>query len=41
MRMCVAEVIVDTLRGLGLSYPEIDAERRAGLSQMRKRLEGD
>lgn len=41
MRMRVAEVIVDTLRGLRLSYPEVDDERRARLLEMRKHLEGE
>jgi PPK2 family polyphosphate:nucleotide phosphotransferase len=38
MRMCVAEVIVESLRGLELEYPEVDDERRQGLRKMKKRL---
>lgn len=39
MRMCVARVIVDTLRGLDLQYPKVDDDRRARLARMRARLE--
>jgi PPK2 family polyphosphate:nucleotide phosphotransferase len=41
MRLCVAQVVVDTLRGLDLSYPKVDDERRARLVEMRKRLQND
>lgn len=39
MRMAVAEIVVETLRGLGLKYPELDSDERARLSDMRAELE--
>jgi len=41
MRLCVAEIIVETLRGLGLAYPQVDDETRAGFAAMRAQLEGE
>lgn len=37
-RLIVSQVIVDTLRALGESYPEIDAQRRRELRAVRRRL---
>ena len=38
MRMTVAEIVVGALRGLGLSYPEVDAEERSRFDEMRQIL---
>jgi hypothetical protein len=34
----VSEVIVETLAGLKMSYPEVDAKRRRELLELRKQL---
>jgi PPK2 family polyphosphate:nucleotide phosphotransferase len=39
MRFCVAEIIVDSLKKLGLSYPKIGPEEKAKFKAMRKILE--
>ncbi|MCP3959380.1 MAG: polyphosphate kinase 2 family protein [bacterium] len=41
MRMCVAEIVVETLRGLGLRYPEATAKERQKFAEMRALLEGE
>ncbi|MEM6795264.1 MAG: PPK2 family polyphosphate kinase [Acidobacteriota bacterium] len=41
MRLKVAEIVVDTLRGLGLSYPRVDPEERARFDEMRELLESE
>jgi PPK2 family polyphosphate:nucleotide phosphotransferase len=41
MRMTVAEIVVRTLRGLGLRYPEVDPEERARFDEMRQILAGE
>jgi len=38
-RLIVSQVILDTLRALGSSYPAIDAQRRRALRAVRRRLE--
>ena len=38
MRVCVAEIVVQTLRDLDPRYPEVDAARRARLAAMREAL---
>jgi PPK2 family polyphosphate:nucleotide phosphotransferase len=38
-RLIVSQVILNTLRALGSSYPAIDAERRRALKAVRRRLE--
>jgi hypothetical protein len=40
-RLAVAAAIVDTLDGLGLAYPEVDARKRKELQAARKLLLGD
>jgi PPK2 family polyphosphate:nucleotide phosphotransferase len=39
MRAAVARVMVGTLKGLGLGFPEMDAEQRRQLKEGRRRLE--
>ena len=39
MRMCVAEIVVKTLRRLNLHYPRLDAKQRARFAQMRRFLD--
>ena len=41
MRLCVAEIIVGTLRGLGLEYPRVDDAKRQELAAMREILDGE
>ncbi len=41
MRLQVAEIIVETLKGLGLRYPEVDDAARATFGAMRKQLESE
>ena len=41
MRLQVAEIVVKTLRGLDLRYPELGEKERSGLAAMRKRLMAD
>ncbi len=41
MRLCVAEILVATLEGLGLSYPKVDAEERKRFDEMRALLEAE
>ncbi len=41
MRMCVAEIIVATLKSLGLHYPEASSKERARFDKMRALLEGE
>jgi hypothetical protein len=40
MRMAVADVIVETLEGLKLRYPELSEDKRAELAEVRSLLEG-
>lgn len=37
-RLIISEIIVDTLKGLGLSYPTTSAKRRQELKQIRRQL---
>jgi PPK2 family polyphosphate:nucleotide phosphotransferase len=39
MRLCVAEIIVKSLKSLELSYPKVGSKERAALSKMRKMLD--
>ena len=39
MRMCVAEIIVKTLRNLRLSYPTVTKGQKAQFSKLQKKLE--
>lgn len=39
MRMCVAEIIVNTLKNLGLEYPKVNLQEKAKLSRLKKKLE--
>ena len=41
MRLCVAQILVDTLKGLPLRYPKVDDDRRRHLTAMRELLAGD
>ena len=41
MRMCVAEIVVATLKGLGLHYPAADAKEQARFDEMRALLENE
>ncbi len=41
MRLCVAEIIVETLKGLGLRYPEASAKECAKFAEMRQVLESE
>ena len=41
MREQVAKIVVRTLRGLGLAYPQVDAAARATFDAMRARLEAE
>lgn len=41
MRMCVADIMVRSLKSLDLSYPQVSDEQRAGLKEMRKLLENE
>jgi len=38
MRVCVAEIIVDTLKRMNLDYPELDAETRERFKVLEKQL---
>lgn len=38
MRMTVAEIVVQTLKGLGLHYPELDAGERRRFAALRRKL---
>lgn len=38
MQLCVAEIIVDSLKSLGLTYPTVGLNERAKLAEMRKLL---
>jgi hypothetical protein len=38
MRVCVAEIIVDTLKRMNLDYPELDAETRKRFKALEKKL---
>jgi len=40
-RAVVSAVLAGTIRDLGLAYPQIDAERRSGLEEARRRLEAE
>jgi PPK2 family polyphosphate:nucleotide phosphotransferase len=40
MRMCVAEIVVETMKSLGLKYPEVGERERAELAKMRELLGG-
>ncbi|MDT7043156.1 PPK2 family polyphosphate kinase [Candidatus Nitronereus thalassa] len=39
MRLCVAQIIVDTLKSLGLEYPKVGIKEKAQFSRMKKKLE--
>ncbi|MEA5097145.1 MAG: hypothetical protein VB032_01235, partial [Burkholderiaceae bacterium] len=39
-RLIVSEIIVETLKGMPMEYPKLDAERKAELSAIRKELTG-
>ena len=39
MRMCVAEIVMKSLRKLDLTYPELDKKERARFAEIRKYLE--
>jgi PPK2 family polyphosphate:nucleotide phosphotransferase len=41
MRLCVAEIIVNTMKSLGLKYPIVGQEELSKFKQMRKILEGE
>ncbi len=41
MRMCVAEIVVATLKSLGLRYPKASSKERARFKEMRGSLEGE
>lgn len=41
MHYCVADIIVQSLKSLGLTYPRVDAELEKKLQKMRKLLERD
>jgi hypothetical protein len=38
MLMIVSQIILDTLNGLEMAYPEVSAERRQELQSIRERL---
>ena len=40
-RLVVAEAVVDTLEGLDLAYPRVDADKRKELEAARKLLMGN
>jgi len=40
MRVCVAEIIVMTMKSLGLKYPTVGPEELSKFKEMRKKLEG-
>lgn len=40
-RLAVAGILVSTLDGLGLAYPEVDAEQRAQIDEARAMLEAE
>lgn len=39
MRLCVAEIIVHTLKSLGLQYPGLNLQQKAQFSKLRKKLQ--
>ena len=39
MRVCVAEILVETLKSLGLRYPTVDEHTSARFEKIRRRLE--
>jgi polyphosphate kinase 2 (PPK2 family) len=41
MRLRVAEIVVDTLKSLGLRYPEVDEKERVRFEEMRTLLENE
>ena len=41
MRLCVAEIVVATLKSMGLRYPEAGAKERARFDEMRALLDGE
>ena len=41
MRAAVAEIIVDTMRSLGLHYPKVSDEERARMQELREQLLDD
>lgn len=41
MRMCVAEIVVDTLKHMNLDYPEIDAHTRKRFKVLEKQLKNE
>ncbi|HEY9198524.1 MAG TPA: PPK2 family polyphosphate kinase [Gammaproteobacteria bacterium] len=41
MRVCVAEIIVDTLKRMNLDYPELDAETRKRFRELERQLKDE
>jgi hypothetical protein len=41
MQYCAADIIVHSLKSLGLAYPRVDAEQEKKLLKIRKMLEKD
>ena len=41
MRLRVAEIVVDTLKSLGLRYPDVDTQEKARFAEMRSLLENE
>ena len=41
MRLTVAQIVVQTLRGLGLHYPQVDPKEKARFDEMRAILDGE
>jgi hypothetical protein len=40
MRMAVADVVVETLEGLDLRFPEVTKKQRAEIEEAKRRLDG-
>jgi hypothetical protein len=40
MRVCVADIIVKTMKALGLKYPSVGPDELSKFKEMRKKLEG-
>ena len=40
-RLIVSQVIIETLKGIPMSYPKVDPERRKQLQSLRRALEAD
>ena len=41
LRLTVARILVETLKGLGLKYPEVDEKEKARFDEMRTILEAE